>query len=55
LPGVALVRGMIAFPGGLPIISGPVPIGGIGVSGARGDEDERCAQAAIDAAADKLT
>ncbi len=54
LPGIALVPGLIAFPGGLPIIAGGVPIGGIGVSGASGDEDEQCAQAAIDAAADLL-
>lgn len=54
LPGIALVPGLIAFPGGLPIVVGGVPIGGIGVSGASGDEDEQCAQAAIDAAADLL-
>jgi uncharacterized protein GlcG (DUF336 family) len=54
LPGIALVPGLIAFPGGLPILSGGVPIGGIGVSGASGDEDEQCAQAAIDAAASML-
>jgi glc operon protein GlcG len=54
LPGIALVPGLIAFPGGLPIIADGVPIGGIGVSGASGDEDEQCAQAAIDAVADML-
>lgn len=54
LPGIALVPGLIAFPGGLPIVVAGVPIGGIGVSGASGDEDEQCAQAAIDAAVDLL-
>jgi glc operon protein GlcG len=54
LPGIALVPGLIAFPGGLPIVVDGVPIGGIGVSGASGDEDEQCAQAAIDAAVDLL-
>lgn len=50
LPGIALVPGLVAFPGGLPIHAGGVPIGGIGVSGASGDEDEQCAFAAIEAA-----
>ncbi len=54
LPGIALVPGLVAFPGGLPIVVDGVPIGGIGVSGASGDEDELCAQAGIDAAADLL-
>ncbi len=54
LPGIALVPGLIAFPGGLPIHSGGVPIGGIGVSGASGDEDEQCAFAAIEAASGML-
>ncbi len=46
----AFVEGINLFPGGLPIMSGDVHIGGIGVSGATGDEDEQCAQAALDAA-----
>lgn len=54
LPGISLVPGLIAFPGGLPIVVDGVPIGGIGVSGASGDEDELCAQAGIDAAAAML-
>ena len=49
LPGISLVPGLIAFPGGLPIrIDGQV-IGGVGVSGASGDEDEQCAIAGISA------
>ena len=38
------------FPGGVPIITETgVQIGGVGVSGATGDQDEQCAQAGIDA------
>lgn len=43
------------FPGGLPIITASGKhIGGIGVSGATGDQDEACAQAALDAVKDVL-
>lgn len=49
LPGIALVPGLIAFPGGVPIHAGGTVIGGVGVSGASGDEDEQCAMAAIQA------
>ena len=48
-PGLAHVPGLITFPGGLPIRVGDTPIGGIGVSGASGGEDEQCAAAAIKA------
>jgi glc operon protein GlcG len=54
LPGIALVPGLIAFPGGLPIVVNGVPIGGVGVSGASGDEDEQCAQAGLDKAKSML-
>jgi glc operon protein GlcG len=58
LPGIALVPGLIAFPGGLPIHVGGaadgVVIGGVGLSGASGDEDEHCSAAGIAAATDKL-
>lgn len=47
LPGIALVPGLVAFPGGLPVVIAGVPIGGVGVSGASGDEDEQCAAAGI--------
>jgi glc operon protein GlcG len=54
-PGFALVPGVIAFPGGLPIMTADkVPIGAIGVSGGTSDQDEMCAQAGIDAAKDSL-
>jgi len=54
LPGIALVPGLIAFPGGVPITVDGVPIGGVGVSGASGDEDELCALAGIEAVKDQL-
>ena len=42
---------IVFFAGGLPIFSEGAQVGGIGVSGAQADEDERCAQAGLDAAA----
>jgi len=55
VPGIAYVPDLIAFPGGLPIMTADkVQIGAIGVSGATGDQDETCAQAGIDAAKDDL-
>lgn len=55
VPGLALVPGHAAFPGGLPIMTADGQhIGGIGVSGATGDQDEECAQAGLDAIADML-
>ena len=49
-PGVATVNFLVPFAGGLPIRteSGHL-LGAIGVSGASSDQDEECAQAAIDA------
>jgi uncharacterized protein GlcG (DUF336 family) len=50
-----LVPGIIAFAGGLPIMTeGKVHIGGIGVSGGTSDQDETCAQAGLDAVKDSL-
>jgi glc operon protein GlcG len=55
VPGLALVPGIIAFAGGLPIMAGDkVHIGGIGVSGGTSDQDEICAQAGIAAAQNDL-
>ena len=55
VPGIALVPGVVAFAGGLPIMTADkVQIGGIGVSGGSADEDEMCAQAGIDAVKDQL-
>jgi uncharacterized protein GlcG (DUF336 family) len=54
-PGLAFVPGMAAFPGGLPIKTADgAHIGAIGVSGGTGDQDEECAQAALDTVADQL-
>ena len=41
---------LLVFPGGLPLIFEGVVVGGIGVSGARDEEDIECALAAIEAA-----
>jgi glc operon protein GlcG len=54
LPGFALVPGLVAFAGGLPIMVGGIQIGGIGVSGGSADEDELCAKAGLDNAKDML-
>jgi uncharacterized protein GlcG (DUF336 family) len=54
-PGLAFVPGLAAFPGGLPVMTaGGEHIGAIGVSGGTGDQDEACAQAALDAVKDRL-
>jgi uncharacterized protein GlcG (DUF336 family) len=54
-PGIAFVPGLASFPGGLPITTAAGDhIGSIGVSGATGDQDEMCAQAAVDAIAEML-
>lgn len=54
-PGLAYLPGIIAFPGGLPIMTGSkAQIGAIGVSGGTSDQDEQCAKAGLDAAADDL-
>ena len=53
--GIDAVPGFVVFPGGLPIMTkAGIQLGGIGVSGATGDQDEECAQAGIDAIADQL-
>ena len=54
VPGLAHVEDIMAFPGGLPIKAGDALVGAIGVSGATGDQDEECAQVALDAVADML-
>ncbi|MGB6543214.1 MAG: heme-binding protein [Xanthobacteraceae bacterium] len=55
LPGIAEVPGIIAFAGGLPIMTADnVQIGAIGVSGGTADQDETCAQAGLDGAKDWL-
>lgn len=55
VPGLALVPGIIAFAGGLPIMTDDkAHVGAIGVSGGTADQDETCAQAGIDAVKDAL-
>jgi glc operon protein GlcG len=54
-PGLELIPHTATFAGGLPIITASgAHIGGIGVSGATGDQDEECAQVALDAVKDSL-
>jgi uncharacterized protein GlcG (DUF336 family) len=54
-PGVATVDFLVPFAGGLPIRTGKGHlIGAIGISGASSDQDEECAQAAIDSISDLL-
>ena len=50
LPGAPHIPGIIVFPGGVPVTVNGSPIGGVGLSGGSGDEDERCALAGITAA-----
>jgi uncharacterized protein GlcG (DUF336 family) len=53
--GLGTTSGVVASLGGLPIKVGGQTVGGIGVSGAPGGEnDEACAQAGIDKVADRL-
>ena len=39
--------GVVASPGGLPIFADGKVIGGVGVSGVTGDQDEQCAMAGL--------
>ena len=48
VPGLAHSKNIVAFPGGMPIkTKNGILLGAIGVSGATGDEDEQCANAAL--------
>lgn len=46
-PAIMTLPGMIASPGGVPIVSGGKIVGAVGVSGVTGDQDEQCAKAGI--------
>ncbi len=46
-PAVMTLPGVVASPGGIPIMSGGRVIGGVGVSGVTGDQDEQCAKAGL--------
>ncbi len=45
--GAMTLPGVIASPGGLPIMADGKVIGGVGVSGVTGDQDEQCAMAGL--------
>ena len=45
--GVMTLPGVVAAPGGLPIMAGGRVAGGVGVSGVTGDQDEQCAKAGL--------
>ena len=46
-PAVMTLPGVVASPGGLPIMADGKVIGGVGVSGVTGDQDEQCALAGL--------
>ena len=46
-PATATLPGVFASPGGLPIMADGKVIGGVGVSGVTGDQDEQCAKAGL--------
>lgn len=46
-PAVMTLPGVVASPGGLPIMADGKVIGGVGVSGVTGDQDEQCAKAGL--------
>ena len=46
-PAVMTLPGVVASPGGIPIMVGGKVIGGVGVSGVTGDQDEQCAKAGL--------
>jgi glc operon protein GlcG len=48
-PATATLGGIYASPGGLPIYMDGKVIGGVGVSGVTGDQDEQCAKAGLGA------
>jgi len=53
--GIEEVPGFVVFPGGVPILTKEgLQVGGVGVSGATGDQDEECAKVGIAAIASML-
>ena len=46
-PATGTLPGVFASPGGLPIMADRKVIGGGGVSGATGDQDEQCSKAGL--------
>lgn len=46
-PAIMTLPGVVASPGGVPIMVGGKVTGGVGVSGVTGDQDEQCAMAGL--------
>jgi glc operon protein GlcG len=46
-PAIMTLPGVVASPGGVPIMVGGKVTGGVGVSGVTGDQDEQCAKAGL--------
>jgi uncharacterized protein GlcG (DUF336 family) len=46
-PATATLPGVVASPGGLPLMVGGKVAGAVGVSGVTGDQDEQCAKAGL--------
>lgn len=46
-PAIMTLPGIVASPGGVPIMAGGKVIGAVGVSGVTGDQDEQCAKAGL--------
>jgi glc operon protein GlcG len=46
-PATATLPGVFASPGGMPIMVDGKVVGGVGVSGVTGDQDEQCAKAGL--------
>ena len=46
-PATATLPGVFASPGGVPIMADGKVIGGVGVSGVTGDQDEQCSKAGL--------
>ena len=46
-PAIMTLPGVVASPGGLPLMVGGKVIGAVGVSGVTGDQDEQCAKAGL--------
>ena len=46
-PAVMTLTGVVASPGGIPIVVDGKVVGGVGASGGTGDQDEQCAKAGL--------
>jgi uncharacterized protein GlcG (DUF336 family) len=48
-PAIMTLPGVVASPGGLPLVVGGKVIGAVGASGVTGDQDEQCSKAGVSA------